>query len=160
MSRGGLCRYTFYFSTFLKQILKIAKNIQHWSSSSTHIMETNLTFILWAFFFIQLLLFSFFWTRWMGLFWCHALNDRYWRLSTTSLTSPRLVVLFLIATRLGRDQIWPIIGETYRLGSLATSAEVLWKKCQVLFIPFPLGHSSNIEAGLATCNLCTCIVHI
>ena len=54
-----------------------------------------------------------------------------WITGTAQHNWPRLsslIVLVFIATWCGRDQVWPISGCTYRLGSLGTSVEVLQKK--------------------------------
>ena len=65
--------------------------------------------------------------------------------------SPCLVVLVIIATRRGRDQIWPISCRTYRLGSLGTSAEVLRIKIPGTFHSFSVG--SLLRYWGRTCNL-------
>ena len=95
-------------------------------------MKKNLTFILWAFFFIKFLFSTP--DKWFVLMPCHEWHD---------------VALVVIAMRHGRDQIWPTSRHTYCFGSLGTSVGMLPKKEPGTFHPFPAGHSSDTETGLA-----------
>ena len=121
--------YTFYFSTFLKQTLKIAKNLV--LKLRLHPHQENKPYLHPVIVFLHCVSsFFLFLIQMNGSFWCHALNDRYRRLRATHLAPPFLVILAVIATRHSRDQNWPISGRMYSLGSLRTSAEVLWKSAR------------------------------
>ena len=88
--------YTFYFSPFLKQTLKIAKNLA--SKLPLHPNHENTPYLYPVSIFIHL----------VSPFFCFHANGRYRQLSTTRLASPRFVLLVVIAMWRSRDQIWPV----------------------------------------------------
>ena len=102
--------YQFYFSTFLKQTLKLAKDSalklplhpHHGNQRYLHPVSVFLHLVPTFVFFLNQI------NRFVLMPCCECQQ-----LSTTHLASPCLVILVVIATQCGRHQIWPIGREQF-----------------------------------------------